>query len=174
MKDKLKRIVSSVVVLLALSVFVGGAAKAQTVGSDAPDFSADDTQGQKVSLSGLKGKVVLIDFWASWCGPCKQEMPFLVELYKAYKDKGLEIVAINLDTQEKNMQHFITQLSSSPEFKLTFKIIHDPKAQIGGKYKLEGMPSTFLIDRQGRIRYRYTGFHPSKKENYKSDLEQLL
>ncbi|NTV45320.1 MAG: redoxin domain-containing protein [Chlorobiales bacterium] len=139
-----------------------------------PDFSAVDTQGQKVSLSGLKGKVVLLDFWASWCAPCKQEMPFLIELHKTYKDKGFEVVAVNLDTQEKNMTRFIEQMSVSPEFKILFKVISDPKAQIAGKYKLEGMPTTFLIDRQGHIRYRYTGFHPSKKENYKSDLEQLF
>ncbi|NTW48892.1 MAG: TlpA family protein disulfide reductase [Chlorobiales bacterium] len=170
MKGKLK----SAVVLVALWLFMGGSAFAQAVGSDAPDFSATDTQGQKVSLSDLKGKVVLLDFWASWCAPCKQEMPFLIELYKQYKDKGFEVVAVNLDTQEKNMTRFIEQMSASPEFKITFKVISDPKAQIAGKYKLEGMPTTLLIDKQGHIRYRYQGFHPSKKEDYKSDIEQLF
>lgn len=174
MKGKMKKAIASAVILLAIWVSLGGSAFAQAVGSDAPDFSAEDTQGQKVSLSDLKGKVVLLDFWASWCAPCKQEMPFLIELYKTYKEKGFEVIAVNLDTQEKNMTRFIEQMSASPEFKITFKVVSDPKAQIAGKYKLEGMPSTFLIDRQGHIRYRYTGFHPSKKEDYKSDLEQLF
>ncbi|ACF14562.1 alkyl hydroperoxide reductase/ Thiol specific antioxidant/ Mal allergen [Chloroherpeton thalassium ATCC 35110] len=155
-------------------MFFAEPALSQTVGSDAPDFSATDMNGNKVSLSDLKGKVVLLDFWASWCAPCKMEMPFLIELYETYKEKGFEILAINMDTKEKNMKRFIEQVNAKSDRPISFKIVPDPEATIAEKYSPEAMPTTIFIDREGKIRYRYKGFHPSNTDDYKSDLEQLF
>ncbi len=174
MTKKLKNILFAAFVFAAASLTMTGTIMAQSIGSQAPNFEAKDIEGNDISLSKLKGSVVLIDFWASWCAPCKQEMPFLTELYQSYKDQGFEVIAINLDTQEKNMTKFLKQMNTTPEFKITFDVVHDPKGEIASKYNLEGMPTTVLVDRKGKIRYRYTGFHPSKKESYKADLETLL
>lgn len=174
MFHSIKARIFSVLLLLAITALLPISSQAQDVGSDAPAFSGKDTKGNEIKLGDYKDKVVLLDFWASWCSPCKQEMPFLIELYNEYKVKNFEIIAINLDTQEKKMHQFIEQLSTSPDFKITFKVIWDPKAEIAEKYGLKAMPTTVLIDRKGVVRFRYKGFHPSKKEDYKSDLEELL
>ncbi|MEJ2636957.1 MAG: TlpA disulfide reductase family protein [Calditrichia bacterium] len=118
----------------------------------------------------MKGKVVLIDFWASWCGPCRQEMPFLIELYQRYQKSPFEIVAVNIDDKLDNAQKFMDELPK----KILFTVVKDPKQQIPPLYQIKGMPSTILLDKNGVIRYWHTGFKDSYKADYVSEIDALL
>lgn len=124
------------------------AAHAITVGDEAPMIKLNDAQGNQVSLADLKGKIVLIDFWASWCEPCRAEGPNLKEQYKLYKDKGFEILSVSLDTDRKNW------LKAISDDGLTWLQVSDLKgyrSEIVQSYGIGGVPSFFLIDRNGKI-----------------------
>jgi peroxiredoxin len=124
------------------------AARAVVAGDQAPLFTLNDTNGKSVSLAGLKGKVVLIDFWASWCEPCRAEGPNLKEQYRLYKDKGFEILSVSLDTDRKDW------LKAIADDGLTWYQVSDLKgyrSEVVKSYGIGGIPSFFLIDRNGKI-----------------------
>jgi len=126
--------------------------------------------GKVVQLSDYKGKVVLLDIWASWCGPCRQEMPFLIETDNLYRDRGLVILAINIDKDIENVRKFISSLETNP----AFPVILDKDARIPQLYQVKGMPTTVLIDRNGVIRYQHVGFKSEKKDEYLEEINTLL
>ncbi len=140
------------------------------IGSPAPLFSGKTVAGEQVNLEDYKGHVVILDIWASWCGPCKAEMPYLNELSKKYKDQGLEIIAVNIDDNKENMQDFLSKLEKKP----TFTIVFDPEKQVPQLYDAPGMPTTIFIDKQGIIRYIQTGFRDSHRDKYLEQLTALL
>jgi len=118
------------------------------VGRPFPPFAVKDTNGKALTLAGLKGKVVLIDFWASWCGPCRAEMPNVVKIYAKYQPQGFEIVGINLDQERQAMDDFIKQMG------MTWPQYYDGKGwecELARKYGIDSIPQTFLLDRQGII-----------------------
>ncbi len=159
------------IILLSLSfVLIGMGAEAQKINGKAPDFSGISPDGKTVRLSDFSGKVLLLDFWASWCGPCKQEMPFLVELYSANKDRGFAVLGVNVDKEAKNLEKFLSGLAVKPEF----PIIHDPQSRICPLYGLEGMPTSVLIDRKGIVRYRHVGFKPGTGEELLKEISALI
>ena len=124
------------------------AAKAVNVGDAAPEFTLNDASGKPVSLASLKGKVVLIDFWASWCEPCRAESPNLKTPYKLYKDKGFEIISVSLDTDRKSW------LKAIADDGLTWLQVSDLKGYRSNavqSYGIGGVPSFFLIGRDGKI-----------------------
>lgn len=141
-----------------------------TVGSKAIDFTLKTFDGKQVTLSSLRGKVVLLDFWASWCGPCRAEMPFLVTLYDENRDAPFEILAINVDTHSENAQAFLSDLGLA----IPFPLIIDPDGAIPPLYDLEGMPTTVLIDTRGRVRFQHAGFRERDKARYRNELQTLL
>jgi thiol-disulfide isomerase/thioredoxin len=156
----------------AFSAFwmMAGALAGQTIGSKAPDFTGRTADGRAITLSGYIGRVVLVDIWASWCGPCKEEMPFLVEADSAFQAEGLSILAVNIDKDPKNAAAFLSGLKKKPGF----PVLQDGSAKIPPLYKPEGMPTTVLIDRKGIIRYRHTGFKPEKKDAILAEIRGLL
>ena len=119
----------------------------------APDFQLERLSGATVTLSDLKGKVVLLNFWATWCGPCREEMPHLAKLYEKYRDQGLEILAITTD--EKSDRAKVAPFVE--KYGLTFPVLYDEG--IADAYGVNGMPSTVYVDAQGRTRYQTTGFY---------------
>ncbi len=143
---------------------------AQSVNAPAPLFSGTTMDGKVVQLSDYKGKVVLLDIWASWCGPCQEEMPFLMDTYKQYNDQGLVILAVNIDNDVQNVQKFISRLEAPP----AFPIILDKDSKIPPLYQVKGMPTTVLIDRNGLIRYQHKGFKSEKKDAYLKEINALL
>ena len=127
------------------------------VGKPVPAFTAKDSNGQVIDSAGFKGKVTLINFFASWCGPCKKEFPELVNLYKEHKAKGFQIVGIGGDKEDGKSLEF------AKGFEATWGIISDPESELSGKFNVYSMPSTFIVDRQGVVRFFDTGFKPEEQ-----------
>ncbi|MBE0352588.1 TlpA disulfide reductase family protein [Pseudoalteromonas lipolytica] len=119
-------------------------------------------------LSQNKGKVVLLDFWASWCSPCRRSFPWLIEMQNTYREQGLTVIAVNIDVERADAEKFLT------DFAVNFNIIYDPDAVIGRQYQLKGMPSSFLIDKEGIVRYQHTGFVIDKLDQYEQHIKTLI
>ncbi|MFN8470644.1 MAG: TlpA disulfide reductase family protein [Anaerolineae bacterium] len=120
-------------------------AGAASLGQTAPDFSLKTTDGQTVRLSDLKGHPVLVNFWATWCAPCAIEMPALEEIYRKYKDQGLVVLAVNqAETPDKVSQYML-------EHGLTFPAVLDSDTSVAQMYRVTGYPTTWIIDRQGKL-----------------------
>jgi len=129
-------------------------------GANAPEFDVSGTSGN-VKLSALRGKLVYLDFWASWCGPCKRSFPWMNEMQKRYGAQGLQVVAVNLDAKHGDALDF---LASTPA---TFTIGFDPAAGVARSYGVKGMPSSLLIGADGRVIALHEGFN----DNDRAELE---
>jgi len=138
----------------------------QTVSSR--DFSLPLVSGEPQSLSALKGKVVFLNFWATWCGPCRDEMPSMEVLYKRFKDEGLEILAVNCQENQEDVLAFMSN------YGLTFPALLDEDGRVNGAYGIQAIPTTFLIDREGRIILRLVGSINWDTEKIHAAIESLL
>lgn len=138
-------------------------------GFSAPEFSLETIDGGQVTLSDLRGKAVLVNFWASWCPPCRAEMPAIERVYRSYKDLGLEVLAVNTTNQDDvtAAAAFIQELG------LTFPIPLDRSGAVSASYNLRGLPSSYFIDQQGIIRSVVVG-GPMSEALIQSRVEQLL
>ncbi len=135
----------------------------------APDFTLDTLSGEKVTLSGLRGKIVVINLWATWCPPCRAEMPALENAYKQYKDSGVVVLGLNVTNQdsEGNVPRFVEQ------FELTFPILLDRDGSVSALYQLSALPTTYIVDREGMIRTVVVG-GPMSEAFFRSKIEALL
>jgi thiol-disulfide isomerase/thioredoxin len=140
----------------ALAVQPGSAAPVVVLPADGGEFHLD----------AYRGKVVYLDFWASWCGPCQQSFPFMNALQSKYADKGLVVVAVNVDTARDDALRFLKQVPAQ------FKVAYDPKGQAAQQYALKGMPSSFLIGRDGKLLSLHTGFNNNAREQIEHAVEQ--
>jgi cytochrome c biogenesis protein CcmG/thiol:disulfide interchange protein DsbE len=118
------------------------------------------TRTGTVSLDALRGKVVLVDFWASWCGPCRQSFPWLGKVAQRYGAKGLVVVAIDLDKDRGLAERFLHELPSP------FTVAFDPAGKTAEAFDVEAMPSSFLIDRAGQVVYSHAGFYPQDVDTF--------
>jgi peroxiredoxin len=136
-------------VLLIVSVLLGitVSSPAQMVGSMAPDFPARDINGHAVKLSALRGKVVLLDFWATWCPPCRVEVPNLLEIYRKFKDKNFVLISVSLDRDLQAARQFI----ADKEMGWVHIVDQEAGRDIAEKYQIEYIPSTFIISSSGKI-----------------------
>jgi peroxiredoxin len=130
----------------------GPQAPAPVVGAPAPDFVLNELNGGQVRLSDLKGQVVLLNFWATWCGPCEAEMPAIEDRYTTFKGQGLVVLGINQDEDSETVQAFVERLG------LDFPILLDPGAVVGELYRARGLPTTFIVDRDGQIVVQKVGY----------------
>ncbi|MEP6600245.1 MAG: TlpA disulfide reductase family protein [Nitrospirota bacterium] len=147
----MKTIVSAVGMLIVLSGLLGMAARPPLVGSPAPEIILKDLQGRDVRLSDLRGKVVLVNFWATWCKPCKEEMPAMQASYDKLRDKGFVVLAVNeLEDTARVAEHIRTHGH-------TFEVVMDHNNQVANMYGVVGLPASFLIDPQGIVRERISG-----------------
>lgn len=131
-------------------------AQAQDAGKPAPDFELLNLKQEGVKLSGYQGKVVYLDFWASWCGPCRETFPWMTQLQEKYGKDGFEIVAVNIDTKRADADKFLGQ------FPAGFTVLFDPKRTVAKTYALKGMPTSFLIDRAGNVVSTHLGFQKDR------------
>ena len=121
-----------------------------------------------LDTADLSGHVVYLDFWASWCTPCKQSFPWMQTMQSAYAAQGLKIVAVNLDVARADADRFLNQ------FHPTFDVRFDPEGQLAQYYRVHGMPSSVLIDRHGVTRFTHVGFRPIDGAIYEAQLRELL
>jgi peroxiredoxin len=135
----------------------------------APDFTLDTLQGERVKLSDLRGKIVVVNFWTTWCPPCRAETPALETSYESYKDAGVTVLGVNLTNQDtlKDVESFVQ------EFGLTYPILLDRDGTVGLLYQLNGLPTTFFINREGVIRTVVVG-GPMSETFIRSKIEALL
>ncbi|SER18805.1 Peroxiredoxin [Solimonas aquatica] len=145
-------------------LLLAGSAQAAEVGKPAPDFTLAQKDGNSLSLTQLRGRVVYLDFWASWCAPCRQSFPFMNEMHAKYGKKGLRVVAINVDEQRSDAEQFLKQTPAQ------FTVLFDPAGKAPEQYKPDGMPTSYLIDEHGKVLM----VHPSFKEADRAELERRI
>jgi cytochrome c biogenesis protein CcmG, thiol:disulfide interchange protein DsbE len=136
------------------------------VGALAYDFTLDTLNGDEMTLSDLRGKAVMINFWASWCGPCRVEIPHMIAAYDRYRDQGFEILAVNVRENQAQVQDFADQLG------MTFPILLDTDGQVTAAYYVRAIPITFFVDGDGVIRFIHQGAVP--QDALRSYIERLL
>ena len=122
-----------------------------------------------LDLTPYRGKVVYLDFWASWCGPCKFSLPFMDRVATLYRERGLEVVAVDMDRSRPQADAFLRSLG-----KTDMHILFDPEGHIAEEYSVSAMPTSFLIGRDGRIRYTHPEFLPNQTGAYTAQIEGLL
>jgi peroxiredoxin len=160
--------------LRAFSVVVLGALLASfawasdRLSGPAPDFTLKSRDGDAVTLSKHKGDVVMINFWATWCVPCRQEMPHLEAIYERYHNLGFELLAVNV---EDNPQGARKWLEETP---VTFPVLFDPKNEVSKLFKVQTMPTTVLVGRDGTMRFIHHGYKPGYEGDYQTQVRALL
>ena len=155
-----KRLISILVMILTSGLLITGCATGSeptaTVGKAAPDFELQNLDGQSISLSDLKGKPVLINFWATWCRPCIFEMPYIQEIYDEWSGKGLMVLAINRGESSSKVEQFLQSNN------LSLPVLLDTKLDVFRRYNIRGIPTTFFIDKDGIIQEKIIGAFTSK------------
>ena len=134
----------------------------------AADFSLPSRGGQRVSLSALRGQVVLINFWATWCGPCRKEMPLLEQIQKKYAPLGFTMLGVNVEEDTTQMEAFLGDVP------VTFPVLLDPANQVSKLYDVAAMPSTVIVDRKGNVRFIHQGYQPGDESRYQDVIRQLI
>ena len=120
------------------------------------------------AMAQHKGKVVYVDFWASWCVPCRKSFPWMNAIQTKHQEQGFVVLSINLDAEEKLAKIFLQQTSAN------FAIIYDAKGKLARQFKIKGMPSSYLFDRQGKLISAHTGFNSKKQQQYENEIVQAL
>lgn len=134
----------------------------------APVFTLPDAKGSDVSLSDFQGDVVLINFWASWCGPCREEMPLLDQLSDRYGDLGFTMLGVNVEEDSKLADQF---LQGTP---VDFPILYDRANSVSQLYDVVAMPTTVIVDREGKVRFIHHGYEPGYENDYQDQIRALL
>jgi len=160
--------VAAVALLFFMTV---GQASAGMINEKAPAISLNDLKGRQVTLDGFKGKVVFVDFWASWCGPCKQEFPEINKFITKYKDKDVVVLAVNVDKQRSHVEEFLSKIPNLSE-KIT--VVLDPDSRVVASYNARMMPTSFIIDKDGVVRYIHFGFNESDPSSWTAEIDGLL
>jgi peroxiredoxin len=153
--------------LLALTLILSGAVYAAG-DAPAPTFTLPARGGSTINLSQFKGQVVMINFWASWCVPCRKEMPLLETIYKKYKPLGFTLIGVNVEPDQKDAESFLKQTP------VTFPVLFDAKSQVSGLYNVQVMPTTVFIDRKGNVRMVHQSYQDGAENLYMDQIRTLL
>ena len=137
-------------------------------GQVAPDFVLKSATGENLRLSEYRGDVVLINFWATWCGPCRQEMPILDDLYGRYQRVGFNLLGVNIDEDSRRAMQMVQELG------VNFPVLFDENKEVSKLYEVEAMPVTILVDREGIVRHVHHGYKPGYEEKYLTEIRSLL
>jgi thiol-disulfide isomerase/thioredoxin len=154
--------------LLAASAVILASAAGAAVDPPAPAFSLPARGGATIDLAQYKGQVVMINFWASWCVPCRQEMPLLDSIYKKYKPLGFTLLSVNVEPEQKDAENFLKQTP------VTFPVVFDAKSKVSGLYNVQGMPTTVFIDRKGNVRLMHVSYKTGDENLYMDQIRTLL
>lgn len=142
--------------------------QASAISGKAPDFTLKSKSGKNLRLSEYRGKVVMINFWASWCGPCRQEMPLLEQLYKRYGKVGFVILGVNVEEDSSKANSMLRDVPVS------FPVLYDTTNKVSKMYNVSAMPTTVMVDRNGNMRYLHKGYKPGYEKDYKKQVKQLI
>ena len=137
-------------------------------GQPAPDFALKSSTGENMRLSEYRGDVVMINFWATWCGPCRQEMPLLAELYSRYQRVGFNLLGVNIDDDSGRAMDMMDELG------VNFPVLFDSRKEVSKLYDVEAMPVTVIVDRQGTVRHVHHGYKPGYEDMYLNQIRSLL
>jgi peroxiredoxin len=154
---------------VVFSVFAASSlASSGLAGQPAPDFALKSSSGQNMRLSEYRGDVVMINFWATWCGPCRQEMPLLDELYSRYERVGFNLLGVNIDDDSNRAMEMINELGVS------FPVLFDATKEVSRLYQVDAMPVTVIVDREGNVRHVHQGYKPGYEQKYLDQVRALL
>ena len=157
------------IVALVFSVFAASSlASSGMEGKLAPDFALKSSTGENLRLSEFRGDVVMINFWATWCGPCRQEMPHLEALYQRYSPLGFTLLGVNVEDDPKGAEAWLAQTPVS------FPVLFDSDNRVTKIYDVVAMPSTVLVDRSGNVRYLHHGYKPGYENEYQNQIRELI
>jgi peroxiredoxin len=162
MSTKMLRRLAMAAIVIASSAFAADAS------GPAPAFTLATLDGSQGALSQYKGQVVMVNFWATWCGPCQQEMPLLDQMYKKYKPAGFTLIGVNVDKDAPPVKELLARKPVS------FPVMLDPANQVSKAYHVDEMPSSVIIDRKGEIRYIHRGYRPGDENDYQDRIRQLI
>lgn len=154
-----------IVAALALSA---SAQASKPLEGAAPDFTLKSNSGENLRLSEMRGEVVMINFWASWCGPCRQEMPILDELHKRYSKAGFTVLGVNVEQDSSKADKLLKDIPVS------FPVLYDPDSVVSKLYSVDAMPSTVMVDRDGNMRYLHRGYKPGYEDDYREQIVELI
>ncbi|MCB1842407.1 MAG: TlpA family protein disulfide reductase [Halioglobus sp.] len=143
-------------------------ASSSLTGQLAPDFALKSADGSNMRLSEHRGDVVMINFWATWCGPCRQEMPLLDELYTRYERVGFKLLGVNIDDDSRRAMEMVAELG------VNFPVLFDESKDVSRLYQVEAMPVTVLVDRSGTVRHVHHGYKPGYEQEYLTEIRGLL
>ena len=159
---------SLIAVLAVFASLLSLTAAADIVNKPAPDFALRSMQGPSMRLSEHLGEVVVINFWATWCGPCRQEMPLLDALYGKYKQAGLVLLSVNIDEKVE------PAIEMAQTLKVSYPVLFDARKEVSRAFDVGAMPVTVLVDRAGVVRYVSEGYKPGYEKRYTDKLRELL
>jgi peroxiredoxin len=154
--------------ILALLITLTPLASALTGTGPAANFTLKSADGENIRLSEYRGQVVLINFWASWCGPCRQEMPHLESIYRKYEPLGFTVFGVNVEQDRHKADKVLRDIPVS------FPILFDNENQVSELYGVDAMPATILVDRDGTIRHMHRGYKPGYEQEYEKQIKALV
>jgi len=155
----------SFTILFAISTSYAASEK---MSGKAANFTLKSHSGKNIKLSELRGEVVMLNFWASWCGPCRKEMPLLEKIHKKYKRLGFTLLGVNVEENSKAAKNYLKDV------KVSFPILFDTTNKTSKLYNVSAMPTTILIDRNGNKRFLHKGYKPGYENDYKKEIKKLL
>lgn len=156
------------IVGMVAALIVALPAVAAAPNGPAPQFTLPEKGGSELSLAQYKGQVVMINFWASWCGPCRQEMPLLEDIYKKYNKLGFTLIGVNVEPDSKAADEWLKQTP------VTFPVVYDKDSKVSRAYNVSGMPTTVIIDRKGNLRYVHQAYKPGDEGEYLNSIRAMI
>jgi len=154
--------------LVVIFVFTATQSSAKAVKGVAPDFTLKSLSGENIKLSEHRGQVIMINFWASWSGQSREEMPLLDELYRQYKDKGFTLFGVNVEKDISDAQSLLRDV------RISFPILMDNKNIVSKMFNVQSMPSTIILDRDGNMRYVHSGYEAGFEDEYQKQIRELM
>jgi peroxiredoxin len=159
-------VLSQIVLIIAL--IMSGNLSNNPIGKKAVEFSLPSVAGEKTALENFRGQVVLLNFWATWCVPCREELPELVRLQEKFRKRGLVVVAVSVDHELENVRSFLKK------YDIKLQALWDHKQKVVEAYAVDRMPSSYLIDRGGILRFVHRGYSAEELKRIESEIDELL
>lgn len=153
---------------LPLALLLSGPVQALSAAQAAPDFTLKSMAGGNFNLAEQRGNIIIINFWASWCGPCRIEMPVLQELHNKYQDLGVAVWGVNVEQENQAGRDYIAEIG------VDFPVFFDASNTVSAAYQVEAMPTTVIVDRHGKVRHVFRGYKKGYEKKYAKAIKQLI